>query len=55
MKNAVCTSTVDTTQQLWQRIQDAANEIRTIPGVFERVQSRSDIVLTHVFISMEGI
>jgi hypothetical protein len=37
MKNAVYANTVDTREQLWQRIQDAANELCTTPGVFESV------------------
>jgi hypothetical protein len=38
-KNAVYTNIIDARQQIWQRIQDASNEIRTTPGVFERVSS----------------
>jgi hypothetical protein len=37
MKNVVYTNTGDTGVQLLERIQDAANEIRTTVGVFGRV------------------
>jgi hypothetical protein len=39
MRQAVYANIVDTRQQLRQRIQDAENEIRTTPGVFERVRT----------------
>jgi hypothetical protein len=39
MKNEVYANIVHTRQQLWQRIQDAANEIRNRAGVFERVRT----------------
>jgi hypothetical protein len=40
-QNAVYANTVDTREQLWQRIQDAVNEIRTTHGAFERVRAPS--------------
>jgi hypothetical protein len=39
MKNAVFANIVDTRQQLWQCIQDAGNEIRTTPQMFESVRA----------------
>jgi hypothetical protein len=42
------THTVDTSQQPWQRIQDAANEIRNTPGVFKRVRPRLDTIAKYL-------
>jgi hypothetical protein len=39
MKNVAYANTVDTRDQPWQRIQDAANKIRTTPGVLEHVRA----------------
>jgi hypothetical protein len=39
MKNAVFANTVDIREKLWQRLQDAANEIRTTVGAFEHVRT----------------
>jgi hypothetical protein len=39
MKNVVYANTVNTREQLCQRMQDAANGICTTPGVFERVRA----------------
>jgi hypothetical protein len=49
MKNAVYGDNADIKQQFWQRMQDAANEIRAIPGASK---PRSNNVLTYVFMSM---
>lgn len=39
MKAAVYKQNVDTEEQLWERIQNAANHIRLQQGVFERVRN----------------
>jgi RecJ-like exonuclease len=38
MNNVVHTNICGTREKLWQRIQNAANKIRTTPGVFERLR-----------------
>jgi hypothetical protein len=47
MRNAVCANSVDSREQLWQRVQDAANEIRTTPGCWNASE--------HMFMPMEDI
>jgi hypothetical protein len=45
MKYAVCANIADSREQLCQRMHDAANEIRTTPGVLDRVRTSFHIVL----------